>query len=154
LASDHQADTVLSEMRYLIRKPEPWFQLPDLSDGVAPDRILPSVYRSVLVLRAREPYLAWVDQVAPEDGARLRANPAWQRHAILIPSSSTMAEAEPWLREWCHLILSECMSWCTPLVRQWPEDRSWSTFAAWFDCDLISGVRDLGSDPLRAVEAD
>ncbi len=148
------ADVPSEKSRYLNRKPEPWFNLPDLSDGVAPHRILPSVYRSVLVLQAREPFLAWVDQVAPDDGARLRANPTWQRHAILIPGSTDLADAEPWLREWCHLILAECMSWYTPLVRQWPEDRSWATLTAWFDLDLISGLRDLGSDPLQAIEAD
>ena len=148
------ADVPSEKTRYANRKREPWFQLPDLSDGVAPDRILPGIYRSVLILHDREPYLAWVDQVAPEAGTRLRANPVWQRHAILIPGSTTLAAAEPWLREWCHLILAECMSWYTPQVRQWPEDRSWTTFVAWFDLDLIPDLRDLGSDPLRAVEAD
>lgn len=140
--------------RYLSRKREPWFQLPDLSDGVAPDRILPSVHRSALILRYREPYLAWVDQVAPEAGARLRANPAWQRYGVLVPSCTTLADAEPWLMEWCHLILEDCLSWYTPLVRQWPEDRSWATFTAWYDLDLIPVLRDLGSEPIRAVEAD
>ena len=155
LTAARQSAGVPSEkMRYLNRTPKPWFELPDLSDGIAPDRILPGVSRSVLLLKAREPYLAWVDQVAPLHGAQLRANPAWQRQAILIPSCNTLADAEPWLREWCHLIMAECLVWYTPEVRRWPADRSWDTFTVWFDRELINGVRDLSSDPLRAVEAD
>jgi len=141
-------------MRYLDRKPEPWFELPDLSDGVAPHRILPVANRSVLVLYAQEPYLAWIDQTNPAQGALLRANPAWQRTAMLIPCCSTEAAAEPWLREWCHLILAEYLSWYTNQISLWPQDRSWNTFTAWFDYDLITRLRDLDNDPLRAVEED
>lgn len=143
------------KMRYMNRKPEPWFDLPYLSNGASPHRILSGVYRNVLLLYAKEPYLAWIDQVDPGQGARLRDHPEWQRYAILISCRNTLAEAEPWLREWCHLILAEFMSCYTSIIQEWPEDRSWSTFTAWFDLDLVtSGLRDLGSDPLRAVEAD
>jgi len=42
----------------------------------------------------------------------------------------------------------------TSVIAQWPVDRSWNTFTAWFALDLIVGVRDLGDAPLVARTAD
>ena len=129
----------------------PWFDLPDFSNGTAPHTILPIVSRSVLVLKAREPYLAWIDSVDPAICARIRANPEWQRDCVLIPGYDSLSSAETWLRAWCHLIIANHLAPYTPTIAMWPADRSWNTFIAWFDLDLIVGVRDLGSDPLKAT---
>ena len=137
--------------RYRQQRPAmPWFDLPDFSDGTAPHTILPNVFRSVLVLKAREPCLAWIDSIEPAIGARIRANPEWQRNCILIPGYDSLPSAEPWLRAWCHLIMADHLTPYTQTVAMWPADRSWDTFITWFDLDLIVGVRDLGSDPLEA----
>ncbi len=142
------------KMRYSRRQVEPWFEMPDLSDKLAPDTILPSVNRSVLTLQAKEPYLAWIDHIEPAAGARIRANPDWQRSSVLIPAYSSLTAAEPWLRAWCHLIMAEHLTAFTSVIAQWPVDRSWNTFTAWFALDLIVGVRDLGDAPLVARTAD
>ena len=140
------------KMRYCQQRlATPWFDLPDFSDGTAPHTILPWVSRSVLVLKDREPCLAWIDIVDPAIGARMRANPAWQRTCVLIPGYDCLPSAESWLRAWCHLIMAEHLVLYTRTVAMWPADQSWETFIAWFDLDLIVGVRDLGSDPLKAT---
>jgi hypothetical protein len=112
--------------------------------------ICPRAARSVLVLQCREPFLAWACAMRPMWADSLRTQRLWQRWTYLIPGFESLPTAEPWLREWCHLIFADSLNHYSQVIAEWPVDRSWATFTAWFELDLVVGVRDVGCHPLKA----
>lgn len=120
-------------------------------DGDAGRNAVWFINRGVVVVRPREPYVAWVNSVGDDDVPlklqELRAEP----DAFLIPEFDTRDESLEWLEEGCGLIFEmQLDAWETDEQR-WPQDRSWSVFQEWFDVEFIEIAWDLVAEPLSSA---
>jgi hypothetical protein len=99
-----------------------------------------SEFNSVFILRARQPFEDWVRQLPdPPDPP---PGPGDLIRAFLTPSLPTQAAADLWLAEHYDEMF-ECWlrSWADR--SDWPADRSFRTFQAWFEVVFSSEVEDM-----------
>lgn len=104
-----------------------------------------AVNRCALVVRPKEPYLAWANGV--DDGSDYGAD---QEHTVyLAPDFNSLAEMKRWLEdEYAAIFEQELRAWMTDEAT-WPSPRDFALFRAWFAVEYSSIVIDLCNSPLE-----
>ncbi|MFZ4856019.1 MAG: hypothetical protein ACOYL3_06445 [Desulfuromonadaceae bacterium] len=102
-----------------------------------------SVNRSVLVIRAKEPFREWILSL-PEPPVNLTLEEINDDNTVyLIPEYDEDKDREKLLRKKYIEIFSELLEdWCLDEAF-WPKSRTFATFKKWFDVEFHSLVIDL-----------
>ncbi len=105
------------------------------------------VNRSAIVIKPKEPYLDWANEVAQtmESMDELRQ----QSTVILIPKSAYQDHAEIFLRENCVRIFERELDAWSPARELRPANPDYETLTAWFDIEVHALVLDLSEDSLH-----
>lgn len=108
---------------------------------------MPTINRSALLLRPREPYLRWaasIDASAARHAETLRGCGSVY---LVPPDASGRAEAAPLKGYFEAVFEAELDAWC-PERSLWPASRDLATFRAWFEVEARPLVVDLCDNAL------
>lgn len=111
------------------------------------------VNRDVLVVRPAAPFIAWaqsLDEQEPLDAEAMRT----ASNAFLIPEFEDDEETWGWLRENCDTVFEYMLHDWSLDPDEWPADRGWETFEAWFSVEHIAMAWDLVDEPLSSEAPD
>lgn len=98
------------------------------------------INRAAVVVRPAQPYIDWAVSL---DDSGLTPDPADEATVYLIPNYADEVEAWELLsRIYEEIFENELWSWHTE-EEDWPGDRTFVMFRAWFDVELHSIVEDL-----------
>lgn len=102
-----------------------------------------SINRSVLVVRAKEPFLDWILSL-PEPSENLTLEEINDDNTVyLIPEYEEEDEREKLLTKKYKQIFVELLEdWCRD-EKYWPKTRNITTFKKWFDVEFHSLAIDL-----------
>jgi hypothetical protein len=107
-------------------------------------------FTSVFVLRAREPFEHWARQVLEQNADWTL--PAIDRcHAVLTPELPGQSDADSWLRHNYGELFARQLEIYIEDEAQWPPDRSFETFLAWFEIIFAPTVDDMSDSGVPAV---
>ncbi|HEY6247433.1 MAG TPA: hypothetical protein VIX17_26020 [Pyrinomonadaceae bacterium] len=112
------------------------------------------INRSLIIVKAKQPFLDWLHSLDPEDDHELddiNSEPT----AYLIPEYETPEEQEDIIK-WCadFVFEYELWSWYTD-EDMWPVGRDAAMFKEWFDVEFHSIVQDVVGDiPLKHIDYD
>lgn len=111
---------------------------------------IPSVNRACLTLRAKKPFIDWINGL-PETDEDLRVSPETVNEdatAYLIPAFLDDDERDNVLQEVFEDVFQcELEAWWTD-EDDWPEI-TWKRFNEWFEMDCRSVILDLAPEPLE-----
>ncbi|MEW6360027.1 MAG: hypothetical protein AB1696_27065 [Planctomycetota bacterium] len=111
-----------------------------------------TINRSVLVVKAREPFLKWLLHSFP-DLSYLTLEEANDDNTVyLIPECDDDSEVEKFLEGNYAAIFEEQVSTWSQDVDEWPDVNDLQTFREWFDVKFHSLVVDLGDGPVETDE--
>jgi len=107
-----------------------------------------AIDRSVLVVRAAEPFKRWAARVSGEKLNETREALAKDHTAYLIPLENSQ-EAGPELlgQVYAEIFERELMSWHCDRA-QWPEPRTLEMFGEWFELETCTLAIDLVDAPI------
>jgi hypothetical protein len=99
--------------------------------------------RSLVIIRPKEPFLFWLNQVPNDDGIELTLSQICSDcTSLLIDEYQEPEEAIQWIDEHFEKIFEmELSSWYDDETL-WPQDRSLKTFWEWFHVEVHSTVVD------------
>lgn len=103
--------------------------------------------RSVLIVRAKEPFREWLRSLPdPTDLplAELNEDP----NAYLLPDCDDHSAGEDILADFCDLIFEQELAGWWTVKADWPQKRDLATFKRWFDCQFSTVVVDLVEEPI------
>ncbi|MCB0705132.1 MAG: hypothetical protein KDC34_07470 [Saprospiraceae bacterium] len=106
-----------------------------------------SINRFALIIRAKKPLIAWVNEVFPDDPVDFDALQGHDHlEVFLIPEFPDLEEAQEWL-ETNYLSFLEYIleTWCAD-SDIWPEIRNWTLFEKLLDYSIESLVIDTVDD--------
>jgi hypothetical protein len=108
------------------------------------------VNRGLVVLRPKEPFLAWVREADPSDSPLDDDAVESRPIAYLIPQLDGDDESWDWVRMNCGFLFEfACNEWYTT-ESLWPARRDWAAFQEWFGIEFIELVWDLVDEPLTS----
>lgn len=101
------------------------------------------INRPVLVIKPREPYLNWTEQVSP-DSMGLRPEDTQQDcTTYLLSEALDRQHLESFLQEnYAPMFEHELYAWHRD-QRVWPVERNYAVFREWFDVEMHSQVIDM-----------
>jgi hypothetical protein len=110
----------------------------------SPHLELPTLNRSLVILRPKEPYIKWIEQLPPQTDPRLRELALSSLNedptVFLIPNDSDPDDAiEHYLPYLWHEVLS---AWHTDEAA-WPKKLGLKEFKKWFVVETASMIFDL-----------
>jgi hypothetical protein len=111
---------------------------------------LPTLNRSLIIIRVKQPYVDWANQLADRDEAE-KASPHTltsmneEPRAYLIPEIFDPDELEMYLERSWILIFEMLLSDWTSDQTLWPKKRTFKMFRDWFEIQCSSMVYDLWS---------
>jgi hypothetical protein len=107
-----------------------------------------AVNRSVLVVRAAEPFKRWAARVSGERLKETREVLSMDHTAYLIPLEDSQ-EADPEVLEaiYAGVFERELMSWHSGRA-QWPAPRTLAMFREWFELETCTLAVDLVDGPI------
>jgi hypothetical protein len=109
--------------------------------------------RSILIIRAREPFLDWLHSLPDPDPVGYTLDEVNRdRSAFLLPEYENDNHMDYLLRKYFKQIFEEQLNgwWQDPDA--WPSKRDLQTFKKWFDVEFHSVVFDLVDKPIQTVE--
>jgi hypothetical protein len=96
--------------------------------------------RAVVIVRPKQPCLDWAAKL---DDSGLLPNREGERTIYLIPSFESEDDAWEILEEmYDEIFANELWAWHTE-PSDWPQNRTFEMFRAWFDIEFHSVVEDL-----------
>lgn len=113
---------------------------------------MPEINRSLIIVKAKQPFVEWLNSIDPEDESDLD-DVNDEPTAYLVPEYETNDEQEG-IIEWCaeFVFEYELWSWCTD-EDLWPVGRDAVMFREWFDVQFHSIVNDVVGDiPLEHID--
>ncbi len=111
-----------------------------------------AVNRSVLIVRPREPYLAWVHSL-DEEGKKFTLDDLRRDcTAFLIPEIEEPADEEVFLERSCDALFEHLLAGWVNDPPVWPKNRELQVFRAWFDLEFSSLTLDLVEWPIGHLE--
>ncbi len=114
----------------------------------------PSVNRSMIVIRLKQPYVDWANALPdrlPEESATPHTVAAMNDDAIayLIPEIGDYREVDHYLDKMWFILFEELLRDWTADITLWPKKRTRKIFNEWFEITVHSLVKDLWSkEPL------
>jgi len=109
--------------------------------------------RSILTVRAKEPFLDWLHSLPDPDPVKYILNEVNRdQSAYLLPEYEDDNKKESLLKKYFSKIFEEQLNgwWVDPDA--WPSKRDLKTFKEWFDVKFHSVVLDLVDKPIQTVE--
>jgi hypothetical protein len=107
-----------------------------------------AINRSALVVRPREPYVAWAASLDSKASEQAAAICPTQVSVYLVPHDpKEEQECAPIRGFFKRIFEQELENWCTD-PDLWPQDRSFKAFNTWFDVQPESLVWDIVDEPL------
>jgi len=107
--------------------------------------------RSGFLIRAKQPYLNWINASAPSD-PRLADLKQVGETLYLVPTSDDAEEEAEVLKQVFHdIFCRELEGWCRDVSR-WPQKRTLPLFREWFDITSIDVIEDVGHGPIENDE--
>src|SRR5215204_4029304 len=107
-------------------------------------------FTSVFVLRGRGPFQDWARQIVGE-GADWTLPEIDRCRAYLTPELPTQLDADRWLRQNYGEIFARELVVYVEDEAQWPPDRSFETFLAWFEVIFSPTLDDMSESDVAAV---
>lgn len=105
------------------------------------------INRSAVIVRAREPFMAWLQSLPESKETSLdRLNEI--NAAYLLPAYADDRERERILAQCFKLIFEDQLAAWWLDTRDWPQRRDRETFNTWFDLEFRTLVHDLVDGPL------
>jgi hypothetical protein len=115
---------------------------------VRADDIRPTLNRSAVVVKPKQPFLDRLHAVDPTSSDLTLRELGEEPTIYLIPECETPEEVADALHELCEEIFVEQLaSWFNDTTT-WPSDRGFDTFCCWFDYRHHSMLLDLCHEPL------
>ena len=109
------------------------------------------VNRSVLIVRAKEPFRQWLRSLPdPEDASLAEINE--DSSVYLVPEYEDDSEKEKILKMMYEEIFEEQLEDWWRDEKDWPKNRNLSLFKKWFDVEFHSVVIDLVDGELVSEE--
>ncbi|SCK10438.1 VacJ [Vogesella sp. LIG4] len=107
------------------------------------------VNRSVAILKPRQPFLDWLQQLPGSLEGQLQLDELRRDcNALLIPAADDYASAEDFVRQHYRTLFgAELADWCDDDAF-WP-DMTPQLFLQWFDVEIHSVLTDLVDFPLE-----
>lgn len=110
----------------------------------------PMLDRSLVVVRAREPLLHWLRSLPdPEDESTTLETLNEDPSAYLVPVYDDDEERDDILRQAYDIIFEDQLAGWWTAEADWPQERTFEMFQAWFDVEWHSTVEDLVDAPIR-----
>ena len=109
------------------------------------------VNRSVIVVRAKEPFLQWLNSL-PDPGKFTLDDVNQDSSAFLLPEYEDDSEMEKLLERYYPFIFEEQLDGWWRDQDAWPKKRNLKIFKEWFDVDFYSMVFDLVEKPLMKFD--
>jgi hypothetical protein len=106
------------------------------------------VNRTALVVKPKEPFLAWLHEADPTSHELTLEDLVREPSVYLIPECETGEEVRKVLQELCEEIFNDQLGGWYRDEASWPEDRSFKVFRGWFDFEYHSMLLDLCDEPL------
>lgn len=108
-----------------------------------------SVNRYVAIIKPRQPYVDWINQL-PDTVERLAVEDLQMDcTAILIPEFDRPEESQAFINAIAEgLFDEELAGWCTDETL-WPKNRTKSMFWQWFEVEVHSEVFDAGRGAIK-----
>lgn len=111
------------------------------------------VSRAVLVLRARQPYVDWANDLQEPGGAMVTLEDARTAgSAFLIPALSRGADARAFVERHAPAMFEHELEMWMDDRSTWPARRDAAAFHEWFDVEVHDIVVDLGEDAIVTEE--
>ena len=109
---------------------------------------MPSINRTVLIIRVKDPFLQWVKQAEPAYLHNYTLEDLNHEPKIyLIPDTDTPDEVERWMSlNWQTIFEVELEGWCEDEV-QWPQKRSYAMFKKWVGWEYSTDIEDTLHKP-------
>ncbi len=107
------------------------------------------INRGLVVLKKKEPFLKWLQQLPePMEGMTL-AQANEDPMALLIPDFETSEEATNYIRENFEKLFGFEMERWWEDVEDWEKNLTWKKFTEWFDIEASCIVWDLGKGQIE-----
>ncbi len=117
--------------------------------------MLPTLNRSAVVLRPKQPFLEWAATVHkddPQTAEETRAAFTQDRTVFLLPEYNSDQVAAENLSDFAQLLFEEMLQSWSLDMNAWPSDREWETFQEWFEFECFSMVVDAFEEKLELSE--
>ncbi len=110
------------------------------------------VNRAVRVLRARQPYVDWANDVGSGTDTVSLDDARQAGSAFLIPSIERDEEARAFVVTHARAMFEHELGMWMDDPETWPPRRDAETFVEWFDLEVHDIVIDLGEEAIAAEE--
>jgi len=108
-----------------------------------------SINRSVAVIKPKQPYMDWINQLPDTEEKLTVENLQSDCTAILIPEFDRPEESRAFISAMAKTLFEEELnSWCTD-KSCWPKIRTNRGFWKWFEVEIHSEVMDAGKGPIK-----
>ncbi len=115
------------------------------------NRLPNMVNRAVLIVRAKEPFRAWLSNLPDSEETTIK-DINDDSTAYLIPEYDDDRQRDRIVKKLYPIIFEEQLNdWCTD-EDMWPQKRTLAMFKKWFEQDFHTVVDDLGNNELDVVE--
>lgn len=116
---------------------------PEVDDDDALADQLPLASSSAVILRAREPFIAWLHSLGVSSDELAAAER--ETEVFLVPEVDRDQDVREWVQQhWSVLLASMAGNWARN-QDDWPREMSQERFHEWFQVDVAAAVTDLTS---------
>lgn len=109
--------------------------------------------RTALVVRPRQPFIDWVNGLEEDAPLHLAQDDSSNEHNIYLVDEVLSDEHLEKVLKCIHPVIfeSELYGWWTD-ESDWPKQRGYKTFRAWFEVEYHTMITDLSKKPLLLEE--
>jgi hypothetical protein len=118
------------------------------AEDALPSGLIATVNRGAIILKVREPLVAWLNRLTPDVTWTLE-QVNQQPHIYLVDDPDSDPDPLGLVRSMHEqLFEAELAGWSVD-DSEWPQQRDWPLFQQWFECHYQSLVFDLGTTALE-----
>lgn len=104
-----------------------------------------SVNRNAIIVQPKRPFFIWLNTLFPRSPIAGKD----ERTIYLVKQKDTVEDLEKWLvQNFDKIFKNELNDW-HPKEEDWPQNRTYDMFTAWFDFDVQASVLDMEDSPLK-----
>ena len=111
-----------------------------------------SINRTAVVIRAKQPFVDWLNSVPGESSDNTLETTSTDNITFLIPEFFGHKESLAYVKKiYSETFEFELFGWYTD-EELWPKNRTWKMFQEWFDIEINSEVFDLVDGKIEKEE--